>query len=54
MRFTKILLLLITLMTSCQGKKSEMSILFTGDVILDRGVQDQMRLHGDSLLENAL
>ncbi|PKV51357.1 capsule synthesis protein PGA_cap [Aquimarina sp. MAR_2010_214] len=31
-----------------------MSILFTGDVILDRGVQDQMRLHGDSLLTNAL
>ncbi|WP_025740576.1 CapA family protein [Aquimarina pacifica] len=31
-----------------------MSIQFTGDVILDRGVKDQMNLHGDSLLISAL
>lgn len=31
-----------------------MSVLFTGDVILDRGVNDEIKLHGDTLLVNAL
>jgi hypothetical protein len=31
-----------------------MSIIFTGDVILDRGIKDEIRLHGDSLLVNAI
>ncbi len=30
------------------------NITFTGDVILDRGVSDELRLHGDSILVNSL
>ena len=41
-------------LTSCNVEKSGMSIIFTGDVILDRGVNDEIRLHGDSILVNAI
>ena len=40
--------------TSCKEKKKELSLTFTGDVILDRGVRDEIRLHGDSVLVNSL
>ena len=31
-----------------------MKVLFTGDVILSRGVEDELRLHGDTLLINSV
>ncbi len=40
-------------MISCNKQEDNMKIGFTGDVILDRGVNDQLKLHGDSLLLNA-
>lgn len=48
-----IFVFLISLMISCNRKEENMKIVFTGDVILDRGVNDQLRLHGDSLFMNA-
>jgi hypothetical protein len=42
------------ILTSCSDDKSGMSIIFTGDVLLDRGVADEIKLHGDSALVNAL
>ncbi|MEN7549557.1 CapA family protein [Rapidithrix thailandica] len=44
----------VIFLMSCQKDPTEMSLVFTGDVILDRGVDDEIRLHGDSLLVNAL
>lgn len=41
------------LMISCIRQEDNMKIVFTGDVILDRGVNDELKLHGDSLLLNA-
>ena len=40
-------------MSSCIGEGPGMKIVFTGDVILDRGVNDELKLHGDSILINA-
>jgi len=34
--------------------KTGMRILFTGDVILSRGVEDELRLHGDTLFINSV
>ena len=42
------------ILTSCNEGKSGVSIIFTGDVILDRGVKDKILLHGDSLLVNSI
>lgn len=42
------------LLTSCSEHNQEIIISFTGDVILDRGVDDEIRLHGDSLLVNSI
>lgn len=36
------------LMVSCHSKEGNMKIVFTGDIMLDRGVNDQLRLHRDS------
>ncbi len=44
----------IITLTACNVDKSGMSIIFTGDVILDRGVNDEILLHGDSILVNAI
>ncbi len=42
-----------TLLISCNRQDENMKIVFTGDVILDRGVKDELILHGDSLLLNS-
>ena len=46
-------ILLIVLLISCNSKKEDLKIVFTGDIILDRGVKDELSLHGDSLLTNS-
>ncbi|MDY8136829.1 CapA family protein [Aquimarina sp. 2201CG5-10] len=48
------ILILGVVLCSCQKDKSAMNLLFAGDVILDRGVKDEMKLYGDSLLINSL
>lgn len=40
-------------MISCNIQEDNMKIVFTGDIILDRGVKDELKLHGDSLLINS-
>lgn len=45
-----IYIFLLSLMISCNRQEGNMKIVFTGDVILDRGVNDQLKLHSDSLL----
>jgi poly-gamma-glutamate synthesis protein (capsule biosynthesis protein) len=40
-------------MVSCNQQEKNLKIAFTGDVILDRGVNDELKLHGDSLLTNS-
>lgn len=45
-----IYILLFILLISCKEEEGSMKIVFTGDVNLDRGVNDQLKLHGDSLL----
>ncbi|MCB0289763.1 MAG: CapA family protein [Calditrichaeota bacterium] len=47
-------LCVLTFFVSCSDPSPELNLAFAGDVILDRGVDDQMRLHGDTLLVNAL
>lgn len=54
MRNIIIIFISIITLTACNVDKSGMSIIFTGDVILDRGVNDEIRLHGDSILVNAI
>lgn len=39
---------------SCSDKSSELTIVFTGDVNLSRGVADERKIHGDTKLEQAL
>ncbi len=42
---------ILVVLSSCNVKdKQELTITFTGDVILDRGVGDELRLYGDSCL----
>ncbi|RKM98353.1 CapA family protein [Aquimarina sp. AD10] len=53
MKKVKFLLIVTALFFSCQNEHSSLGIMFTGDVILDRGVKDQVTLHGDSLLTKA-
>ncbi len=48
-----IYIFLLILIISCNRQEDNMKIVFTGDVILDRGVNDELKLHGDSLLLNA-
>jgi len=50
---TLLYLLIICLLISCNGSDNGMKIVFTGDIILDRGVNDELRIHGDSLLFNS-
>lgn len=45
-----IYIFLLILMISCNRQEDNIKIVFTGDVILDRGVNDELKLHGDSLL----
>lgn len=40
-------------MISCNRQEDNMKIIFTGNVILDKGVNNELKLHGDSLLINA-
>jgi hypothetical protein len=47
-------LLIIFALSSCNSRENEIRIFFTGDVILDRGVDDMIKLYGDSLLVNSL
>jgi poly-gamma-glutamate synthesis protein (capsule biosynthesis protein) len=51
-----IIIILFTslILTSCDNGNSEMSIVFSGDVILDRGLGDEIKLQGDSILINTL
>lgn len=44
----------VLLLVSCKQHQQSMTITFVGDVILDRGVNDQIQLHGDDLLVNTL
>lgn len=41
-------------LNSCQQNQKGINLTFTGDVILDRGVNDQIRLYGDSILINSI
>ena len=49
-----ILLILVIILNSCNKEKEGISLTFTGDVILDRGVMDKLQLYGDSILLNSL
>ncbi len=52
---TRILaLILIVLFSSCCEKNAALNLTFTGDVFLNRGVADELLLHGDSLLLNSI
>jgi poly-gamma-glutamate synthesis protein (capsule biosynthesis protein) len=44
---------MISIMISCNRKEENMKIVFSGDVILGRGVNDELKLQGDSLLINS-
>lgn len=43
----------IIFFSACRQQNDGMKIIFTGDVILDRGVADQLNLHGNELLINS-
>jgi len=43
-----------TVTTSCDHNSKSLSINFTGDIILARGVEDELSIHSDSLLFNSL
>lgn len=53
MKINLIYTLLICTLCSCATQRKNIKLVFCGDVILDRGVDDQLRLHGDSLLTNS-
>lgn len=44
---------ILIFLISCKSNDEPLTISFTGDVNLDRGVNDQLRLYGDSLLTNS-
>lgn len=39
---------------ACSEKNAGLNLTFTGDVFLNRGVEDELLLHGDSLLTNSI
>jgi len=49
MHFKVLAVFILISFIGCKEEKP-LTLTFTGDVILDRGVADEMRLHGDSLL----
>lgn len=46
--------MLLIILNSCNKEKEGISLTFTGDVILDRGVKDKLQLYGDNILINFL
>jgi hypothetical protein len=52
--FLKHLVLLFFILNSCQKTNQTLEITFTGDVILDRGVADEIQIHGDTTLVNSI
>ncbi len=44
----------LLLCLGCSETKEPLTITFTGDVILDRGVSDELRIYGDSIIEESL
>jgi len=44
---------MIVFLMACGREEKGIKIVFTGDVILDRGVNDELKLYGDSLLLNS-
>lgn len=54
MKKNVLLFISFIILISCHDDKSGMSLIFTGDVILDRGVSDEIKLHGDTILVDAL
>jgi hypothetical protein len=49
-----IILNLLFLCLACHQKEEPLTITLSGDVILDRGVADELRIYGDSMLEHSL
>lgn len=52
-RIVSALALVCFTLVACKREKP-LKINFAGDVILDRGVDDELRLHGDTILVNAI
>jgi len=48
-----IYIFILNLLIACNAGERSLIVAFTGDVNLDRGVNDQLRLYGDSLLINS-
>ena len=53
---TKIIIVLVfgLAFLTCKNRPKTMQIIFAGDVILDRGVNDKIKMYGDSILVNSL
>ena len=49
-----ILGLSIILCHACSNEIEPLTITFTGDVILDRGVSDELRIYGDSIIQRSI
>lgn len=48
------LFLILSYLISCKETTKPLTINFTGDLILSRGVEDELSIHGDSLLSNSI